>query len=182
MQVLKNIRQCCPVYYRWQRPRDSNSACNDFKSFVSCLWTTAPYLIYFYIIPYFFNFVKRFFKIPLKNFFEALLCFCYYHWFLLALRPSPLDIYYYTTLFFTCQELFLFFCGFVCQSSRKWRYRPLFHHKHHPTTPPTLNVFLPVQYILAINHCVQMLFTSFDFYIISHYLLFVKYFFKNNYD
>lgn len=72
---------------------------------------------------------------------------------------------------------FFYFCGFVCQSSRKWRYRPLFHHKHHPTTQPAINAFLPVQYILAINHCVQMLFTSFDFYIISHYLSYVKYYF-----
>ena len=72
---------------------------------------------------------------------------------------------------------FFIFCGFVCQSSRKWRYRPLFHHKHHPTTLPTLNAFLPVQYILAINHCEQMLFASFDFYIISHYLSYVKQYF-----
>ena len=34
----------------------------DFKSLVSTCFTTVAYLTYFYIILYFFNFVKRFFK------------------------------------------------------------------------------------------------------------------------
>lgn len=35
----------------------------DFKSFVSAYFTTVAYLTYFYIISYFFNFVKNFFTL-----------------------------------------------------------------------------------------------------------------------
>lgn len=123
--------------------------------------TTAPYSFFFYIIPYFFNFVKNFFTLITLDIINGNLFLARgllhstlitkwqsHFYFLLSLDFSYIIPHF--SLF--VKNFFIFFVVLYVNLPGSGGIVPSFTTSIIRPPLPTLNAFLPVQYILAINH------------------------------